>query len=82
MMQLAIPALKDGRCSEMMQREAAKVPGLKSGVAVSCQLRNSPELLAAGDELKKVVDHLDRELAAKSANLYILRAGLEQIQKI
>ncbi|MEI6809539.1 MAG: transposase [bacterium] len=49
----------------MTQREAAKVLGLKSGVAVSCQLRHLRELLTAGDELKKVVERLDRKLAAQ-----------------
>ncbi|MEI6972266.1 MAG: transposase [bacterium] len=49
----------------MTQREAAKVLGLKSGVAVSCQLRNLRKILAAGGAMRKVVDRLDSKLAAQ-----------------
>lgn len=49
----------------LTQREAAKVLGLKSGVAVSCQLRNLRRILDSEGEMRQVVDRLDGKLAAQ-----------------
>jgi len=49
----------------MTQREAAMILGLKSGVAVSCQLRKLREILADDGDIRGVVAWLDRTLSAK-----------------
>jgi putative transposase len=49
----------------MTQREAAKMLGLRSGVAVSCQLTKLRELLANSSDISRMVARLDRKLAAK-----------------
>jgi len=49
----------------MTQREAAMILGLKSGVAVSCQLRKLREILVDDGDIRGVVAWLDRTLSAK-----------------
>ena len=47
------------------QREAAKILGLRSGVAVSCQLTKLRELLANDGDISRIVARLDRRLSVK-----------------
>ena len=49
----------------LTQREAAGVLGLKTGGAISHQLRNLEEMLRSDRQLLKLVKRLDRTLAGK-----------------
>ena len=49
----------------LTQREAARALGLKTGGAISCQLRNLDEMIRSDRRLLKLVEQLDRNLAGK-----------------
>ncbi len=46
----------------LTQREAARVLGLKTGGAVSCQLRNLDELIRSDHQLRRQVERLHGKL--------------------
>ncbi len=49
----------------LTQREAGRALGLKTGGAISCQLRNLDEMIRSDRRLLKLVEQLDRKLAGK-----------------
>jgi putative transposase len=49
----------------MTQRKAAEIIGLRSGVAVSCQLRKLRAMVAADGDVAGIVARLDKRLSAK-----------------
>jgi len=51
----------------LTQREAAKAPGMRSGVAVSCQLRRLIELSAKDRALRETIAKIEKRLDKKTS---------------
>ncbi len=51
----------------LTQRDAARALGLRTGVAVSCQLRNLDQMIRSDRQLRRLVERLEKTLSGKKA---------------
>jgi hypothetical protein len=49
----------------LTQREAASVLGVKTGVAVSCQLKKLKTLLETDQSMRRLVERLEKRFSTK-----------------